>query len=181
MGRCKEVASAGVSQQLKRCDSAPLSLEWPAMAQRRTTEAPARDEVRSRLRAAGLKCTGPRVLVYSTLLRRAGPVSHPELADELGGEDLDRATVYRNLVDLVEAGLVVRRDLGDHVWRFEARRETAEEAAQHPHFTCTDCGNVSCLDGVKVKFVGAKDQAKPLGGIRLDEVQLRGLCAQCHA
>ena len=144
-------------------------------------DAAARDEVRARLRDAGLKCTGPRVLVYGSLLRRGGPVSHPELSDELAGEDLDRATVYRNLTDLVSSGLVVRRDLGDHVWRFEARRETAEEAAEHPHFTCTSCGNVSCLEGVKVKFQGTRAGAADLAAVQLNEVQLRGLCAGCRS
>jgi len=151
--------------------------ESPAKTGREPT---ARDEVRARLRDAGLKCTGPRVLVYGSLMRRGGPVSHPELSEELAGEDLDRATVYRNLTDLVASGLVVRRDLGDHVWRFEARRETAEEAAEHPHFTCTSCGNVSCLEGVKVKFQGTRTGSAALAAVQLNEVQLRGLCAACR-
>ena len=69
------------------------------------------------------------------------PVSHGELVDALAGEGMDRTTVYRNLVDLTQVGLVQRTDLGDHVWRFELRRSRTEgDDAKHPHFTCSDCG-----------------------------------------
>lgn len=55
-------------------------------------------------------------------LHRLGPgdeaVSHAELAAALAPEGWDRATVYRNLVDLVDAGLATKHDLGDHTWRF---------------------------------------------------------------
>ena len=65
----------------------------------------------------------------------------------------DRATVFRNLTDLASAGLVTRRDMGDHVWRFALSREgEADHGRQHPHLLCSDCGTVICLPDVKVKI-----------------------------
>jgi Fur family ferric uptake transcriptional regulator len=137
-----------------------------------------RDEagaLRDQIRAAGLKVTASRVLVLDALRRRAAPTSHSELAELLSAEALDRTTVYRNLIDLSEAGLASRHDFGDHVWRFEATRVAG--AAGHPHITCTDCGTVACLDDLKLKL----DQVagKPAKGWTLGEVQLRGRCGSC--
>src|SRR5688572_21434610 len=75
-------------------------------------------DVRGRLKAAGLRNTAPRVAVLRHLQRAAGPTSHAEIVQELSPLGFDRATLYRNLVDLVDAGLVSRTDLGDHLWRF---------------------------------------------------------------
>ncbi len=129
------------------------------------------------IRAAGLRSTGPRVAVLRYLQEQNAPVSHPELVEGLGEQGFDRATLYRNLIDLAEAGLVSRRDLGDHVWRFELKREGGSHAGEHPHFTCLDCGTVECLPDVQVTIAGRK-AAKSLIQRQL-EVQLRGVCDDC--
>src|SRR5688572_31535064 len=82
--------------------------------------------LREELHAAGLRATGPRLAVLRSLYAATGPVSHGDVAASLAGEGWDRATVYRNLMDLTEAGLLKRTDHGDHTWRFERRgKETA--------------------------------------------------------
>src|SRR4051812_24845920 len=83
---------------------------------RRATDHP------STLRGAGLRRTGPRVAVLERLEAATAPLSHGEVAAMLTPAGFDRATVYRNLIDLVKKGLVRRADLGDHVWRFELVR-----------------------------------------------------------
>jgi Fur family ferric uptake transcriptional regulator len=146
---------------------------------RKTTKAHEnREALRERLRGAGLKVTGPRVLVFESLLAQSAPASHADVAEALAAEGLDRTTVYRNLIDLAEAGLATRHDFGDHVWRFEARRADAPEQPGHPHFTCTDCGQVACLDGVKVELKAARGKAP--APMELSEVQLRGRCSDCR-
>ena len=140
--------------------------------------APTLLELKERLRAAGLRGTSPRIAVLQRLEQLTAPVSHAELHEQLGSTGLDRATVYRNLVDLAEAGLVRRRDLGDHVWRFELARGEAHGGPQHPHFTCVECGDVSCLPDVEVKLVSARGAPRSLQR-RAVEVQLRGTCDDC--
>lgn len=127
----------------------------------------------ARLRAAGLRRTSARVAVLERLAKSTAPLSHGELADALGPHDCDRATVYRNLMDLFEAGIVARTDMGDHVWRFSFISPDGEvHGKQHPHLVCSDCGNVVCLPDVKVKIAARK----PIPDV---EVQLRGLCESC--
>lgn len=141
---------------------------------------PTLDELKGALRKTGLRSTAPRLAVLRQLVNAKTPVSHGELVDELAHHGMDRATVYRNLLDLTDAGLLVRNDLGDHVWRFELLRKptAAKEEAKHPHFTCTDCGSVECLPGVQVKVRSGKRSPRAVAKRKI-EVQLRGQCDDC--
>lgn len=129
------------------------------------------------LREAGLRKTAPRLAVLGVLEDADAPLSHAEVAERLGGDALDRVTIYRNLLALTEAGLVRRTDVGDHVWRFERMRAGRAHDAAHPHFVCSDCGTVSCLPDVRVRFDGAGASAVAQKKL---EVQLRGLCGDCE-
>lgn len=138
---------------------------------------PPLDDLKQTIRATGLRSTAPRIAVLRHLLKASSPISHSELVDKLADEGMDRTTVYRNLVDLTEAGLVQRTDLGDHVWRFELKRAN-EHVFGHPHFRCTDCGTVSCLPEVSVKVKNGRGVPRSLTE-QMVEVQLRGLCDAC--
>jgi Fur family transcriptional regulator, ferric uptake regulator len=135
-------------------------------------------EFQEKIRATGLRSTAPRVAVLRELESATAPLSHADLVETLGEEGYDRVTLYRNLTDLTEAGLVLRADLGDHVWRFELRRADKAHTGNHPHFTCTDCGTVSCLPEASVRITPSKGAPKAVAA-RAVEVQLRGLCDRC--
>jgi Fur family transcriptional regulator, ferric uptake regulator len=115
-------------------------------------EPPAIDAVKALVRQAGLRCTAARLTVMQHLLEAHGPETHAEVSDALAHRGFDRATIYRNLTELTEAKLLSRVELGDHVWRFELRRggKSGHHGEDHPHFLCTSCGEVSCLDDVNV-------------------------------
>jgi Fur family ferric uptake transcriptional regulator len=144
------------------------------------------DAAKARLREAGLRCTAARLAVLSHLMEATGPKTHAEVSDSLTDRGFDRATIYRNLTELTEAKIVSRVELGDHVWRFELRRESGH-GPDHPHFLCTTCGEVSCLDDVNVaitpKPVATKSKSKPqrpASGIgKVTEVLLKGRCDNC--
>jgi Fur family ferric uptake transcriptional regulator len=130
------------------------------------------------LRRASLRVTPARLAVLAALRARTAPASHADLAAALRGSALDRATVYRNLVELVKAGLARRRDLGDHVWRFEA--STARPGGkEHPHFLCTACGSLECLDTLKVSL---RRSARVPRALKEDAVEIlvKGLCDDCQ-
>jgi len=55
---------------------------------------------------------------------------------------------------------VSRLNLGDHVWRFELVQNGQGDAAEHAHFLCTNCGEVSCLEGVEIRVSGVWDLSK---------------------
>ncbi len=146
-----------------------------------TDVTPTLESLRTTIRQAGLRSTAPRMAVLRRLSTTLTPVSHGELVDALAPEGMDRTTVYRNLVDLTEVGLVQRTDLGDHVWRFELKRSRARgDDAKHPHFTCSGCGSVSCLPEVTLKVKAGKGVPKVLSSPKHRvEIQLRGLCDAC--
>lgn len=136
-------------------------------------------DMRAKIRAAGLRSTAPRVAVLHYLQTATTPVSHAELFAALAEQGFDRATIYRNLVDLAAAGLLSRTDVGDHVWRFELKRDgQAGHQTAHPHFRCTDCGEVTCLPGLHVRLSPAPGTPKALTTKQL-EVHLQGLCDRC--
>lgn len=123
-----------------------------ARAQPGAADPSAIDAIKASIRGAGLRCTAARLTVLQHLMRSHGPESHADVSDALADKGFDRATIYRNLTELTEAGLVSRVELGDHVWRFEIKRHGKKGAKgeDHPHFLCTSCGEVSCLDDVNV-------------------------------
>jgi Fur family ferric uptake transcriptional regulator len=138
-------------------------------------------DLQAMLRTAGLRSTSARISVLQRLIAARRPVSHAELAELLVPEGYDRATVYRNLMDLTEANLASRTELGDHVWRFEYRTPGAgDHASEHAHFLCTDCGAVACLPGVKLDLTPAMMGEKP-GISSVSSVLLKGKCEQCVA
>lgn len=137
-----------------------------------------REALRARIQRFGLRCTAARLAVLGELQRSPSPLSHAEIARALASLNLDRATVYRNLMELSESGLVSRLDLGDHVWRFERKKASPGHKEGHPHFVCTDCGEVSCLPDMSVKVVAASGAPKALG-TRQVEVQVKGRCDDC--
>lgn len=134
-------------------------------------------ELRDAIRGAGLRATPSRIAVLGLLRGTDHAVSHGQVADRLSGEAWDRATIYRNLTDLADAGLARRTDLGDHVWRFEAVA-AGHGAAQHPHFVCTSCGTVECLPDAELAFRKARGPRAVRS--REVEVQVRGVCDGCQ-
>jgi Fur family ferric uptake transcriptional regulator len=135
---------------------------------------------RSALQAAGLRVTPGRLAVLELLSQAPQPLTHGEVMEHLGSDRFDRATVYRNLTALSDVGLLHRMDIGDHRWRYELTASdsgtpTGTDGVSHPHFICTDCGTVRCLDGsVSLDALGVHQSSR-----RPVEVQLRGLCEDC--
>jgi Fur family ferric uptake transcriptional regulator len=138
------------------------------------------DDYRERLRKAGLRATAPRLSVLRYVTEAATPLSHGEVAEGLTRHGIDRATAYRNLIDLTDAGLLHRADFGDHTWRFTVpnRRHTPPEM-DHPHFICSSCGAVECLpkDAVAVKPFRHAPSALRQHDL---QIQVRGLCDDCR-
>lgn len=154
-----------------------------------TKPLPSLDAAKARLREAGLRCTAARLAVLVHLMEATGPKTHAEVSDALADRGFDRATIYRNLTELTESRIVSRVELGDHVWRFELRRG-GDHGQDHPHFLCTTCGEVSCLDDVHVAITPKPGSAavstpksrpvRAASGIgKVTEVLLKGRCDNC--
>ncbi len=144
------------------------------------TEPPHVKELQAFLRGAGLRSTSARIAVLEYFHTHAGPNSHAELFTAIGEKGLDRATVYRVLMDFSDAGILSRTDLGDHVWRFELKKGVGGVAHtdEHPHFVCVDCGEVSCLPGLSFKLEGRAKAPKAVTKKKV-AVQISGRCDKC--
>jgi Fur family ferric uptake transcriptional regulator len=147
---------------------------------RATTKGERADDRRRRLqgliRQSGLRSTNGRLAVLERLESAAGPMSHAELVDLLANEGHDRATTYRNLVDMAEAGILSRVELGDHTWRFEMRRAAD---ARHPHFVCVDCGDVACVPAEAFDVSWSPElRSGEIGEVT--EIVLKGRCPECR-
>lgn len=145
--------------------------------------ADALEAFRGRIRDAGLRVTAARLAVIAQLDEAGGPVSHADVAAKLASAGWDRATVYRNLTDLTEAGLVRRTDVGDHVWRFELLRSgrsgDKHVGPEHPHFMCDACGEVTCLPEETVRIRASRAAPRALRKKEL-EIQIKGKCDRCE-
>jgi Fur family transcriptional regulator, ferric uptake regulator len=149
------------------------SLSRPPSRRRASAPTSAIDDDRALLHRAGMRSTAPRLAVLAHVRAAGRPVSHPEVADALEPRGFDRASLYRNLIDLTERGILSRRDFGGHVWRFDLRdRDPSSHGTDHPHFVCTDCGEVECLPGVEVRMPRRF-------GKRAVAVEVKGRCTDC--
>jgi Fur family transcriptional regulator, ferric uptake regulator len=137
------------------------------------------ESVRRVLRDAGLKATSGRIATFRLLLEASHPLSHTDVYEKLTSQrmSVDKATVFRNLQDLVDARLLQRTEFGDHIWRFEALSADSHDRSAHPHFFCVDCGSVSCLLNIQL----LSDIASATASVgETTEVVIRGRCKDCR-
>jgi Fur family transcriptional regulator, peroxide stress response regulator len=125
------------------------------------------------LAGSGLRSTPQRYAVMAFLLQQQG---HPTAADIFAAVNrLDprssRATIYNNLRDLVQAGLVREVAVEGRAARFDAK------GTRHYHFICDRCGKVEDVDWYDVP----RPRPTSLGRrvLRECELILRGLCTKC--
>ncbi len=129
------------------------------------------------IRRVGLRATAARVATLVLLRGAESPLTHASVAEHLAASGIDKATAFRNLNDMTDAGLLRRTELGDHVWRFEAIDPSGHDGEAHPHFLCIDCGSVTCLADVELTH-GSLRESEQVG--QITEILLRGHCNDCR-
>jgi Fur family peroxide stress response transcriptional regulator len=127
--------------------------------------------------AHGLRLTPQRDVLLRALSETMG---HPT-ADDLVKKvrkvlpTVSAATVYRNVQELVRAGLIGTLERSGAAVQLEINPD------HHHHFMCRRCGKVwdVYLDQVAVTL---NRRRSPLTGFQIDrrDVQLHGLCARCR-
>lgn len=135
-------------------------------------------EIKDELRASGMRATAPRVAVVRALRSSRRPLSHAELVEQLGEDDWDRATIFRNLVKLEQSGWArIASRLGG-ITRYEATEPGENQSAHvHPHFSCRDCGLVTCLPDATLRLPQDPVWREALQGA---DLQLMGRCPSCR-
>src|SRR5512136_2365637 len=100
----------------------------------------AAERLRDYLRSRGLRMTGEREALVRAALGRRRHFTLEELVEEAVGHDAraSRATVYRSLPILIEAGILQPVLVSDEPRRFEL----ALGRRHHDHLMCRRCGRV---------------------------------------
>ncbi|HEY0485817.1 MAG TPA: Fur family transcriptional regulator [Mycobacteriales bacterium] len=130
-----------------------------------------------RLRAAGLRVTGPRLAVLSVLADRAHvdvETVRSAVYDQLGG--VSTQAVYDVLRAFTAAGLVRRIEPAGSPALFETRT-----GDNHHHVVCRGCGAVADIDCV-VGAAPCLDPSAVAPGFLVDEAEVTfwGMCASCQ-
>ena len=110
----------------------------------------------------------------ASLSGRVSPPHHADVAEALKGQNIDRATVFRNLNDLTDAGLLHRTHIG-RAWNFE---DGDGHKGHHAHFVCSECGLIECLDDVEIKVAPKSSKARGVPAKNYS-VELSGTCDDC--
>jgi Fur family transcriptional regulator, peroxide stress response regulator len=131
------------------------------------------DAVKRSLAGSGLRSTPQRYAVMAFLMKQA---SHPTAAEIFEAVNRvnprsSRATIYNNLRDLVQAGLVREVAIEGRAARFDAK------GIRHHHFICDRCGDVEDVDWYDVPRPAAVSLGKRV--LRECELIFRGMCTKC--
>lgn len=131
-----------------------------------------------RLAAAGERVTRQRLLVANALAADGRQLTAEQLYARLRRQEpgIGRATVFRTLETLVEAGVARRLELEGHVYAYVACLP-----AHHHHVACTICGRVEDVDEAYIKPIA--DRLAADLGFEIDDARLDfyGRCATCRA
>ena len=119
--------------------------------------------------------TVQRQLIIDTLKKSK---THPGI-DEIYTEihlthpSISKATVYRNLKQLAQNGVISQVSLPDGSQRYDA------DTSPHHHFKCTNCGIVFDVD---LKYSQSiNDIVEKTHGVQVDEHEIvfKGVCRKC--
>jgi Fur family ferric uptake transcriptional regulator len=133
----------------------------------------------ARPRPAGGKHSGKRDRVLRTFLRQEGHLSADDLCDLVRHESpgIGRATVYRTLQWMVEAGIARKVDFGEGRSRFEP----SHGHPRHFHLICHTCHRSSEFLSSDIESVVEEVSAARRFAPAQTVVQIYGTCEDCSA
>jgi Fe2+ or Zn2+ uptake regulation protein len=134
--------------------------------------------VADRLRGAGERVTSQRLLIATELGRMQRQVTADALYATLRTTHpgIGRATVFRTLERLVDAGVARRLEQAGHVYGY-----VLCQPEHHHHLACTSCGRV---EDIGEAYIGPMaDRIRREHGFQVDDARLDfyGRCAACQA
>ena len=119
--------------------------------------------------------TVQRQIILDALTKLGTHPSIDQLYAEINKEHLSisKTTVYRNLRQLAENGLIRQVSLPDGLERYDERVD------HHYHFQCKNC---DCILDVDIEYIeGINDAVQGIYGVQIDEheVIFSGFCQNC--
>jgi len=130
------------------------------------------------LQTHDLDCTPHRLAVMEAIGGSPCPLRAGEILKEVRRtRTINRVTVYRILDLLVDNNLLERMSTGDRSFRYGLAPN--ENHPPHPHFYCTRCGNMVCLDPEGLDLDARNIAHAWPGSIEKIEIRLDGVCQDC--
>ena len=131
-----------------------------------------------RLRPAGTKRSSKRDLIVNAFLKQEGHLSADDLVDLIKREDqrISRATVYRTLQWMEEAGIARKVDFGEGRFRFEH----SYRHPRHFHLICKTCNRSFEFLSSDIESLVEEVAAARAFTARQTVVQIYGTCEECR-
>ena len=130
------------------------------------------------LESASLDPTDNRMQVLEIIGNNSFPLSASDIYDTLDRtRSINRVTVYRILDLLVDKSIVERISTGGRAAYYGLAPNEFHQF--HPHFYCTSCGQMDCLNP-EAMTIEMDNFAKTFPG-RIDKLEMRldGICKNC--
>ena len=130
-----------------------------------------------RLRPAGTKRSSKRDLIVNVFLKQEGHLSADDLVALIKREDhrISRATVYRTLQWMVDAGIARKVDFGEGRFRFEH----SYRHPRHFHLICKTCNRSYEFLSSDIEALVEEVAAARAFTARQSVVQIYGTCEAC--
>ena len=131
-----------------------------------------------RLRPPGSKRSSKRDLIVNVFLRQEGHLSADDLVELIRVEDkqISRATVYRALSWMVEAGIARKVDFGEGRFRFEH----SYRHPRHFHLICKSCSRSFEFLSSDIEVLVEEVATARNFSARQSVVQIYGTCEACR-
>jgi Fur family ferric uptake transcriptional regulator len=131
-----------------------------------------------RLKPEGGKRSSKRDLIVNVFLRQEGHLSADDLADLIRREDhrISRATVYRTLQWMVDAGIARKVDFGEGRFRFEH----SYRHPRHFHLICKSCNRSSEFLSSDIEALIEEVASARNFSARQSVLQIYGTCEECR-
>lgn len=132
-----------------------------------------------RVRPAGGKRSSKRDFIVNAFLRQEGHLSADDLVDLIRKEDrgISRATVYRTLQWMMDAGIARKVDFGEGRFRFEH----SYRHPRHFHLICKTCNESFEFLSSDIETLMEEVAAARKFVSKQSVVQIYGTCEQCQS
>jgi Fur family transcriptional regulator, ferric uptake regulator len=130
------------------------------------------------LRPPGGRRSGKRDLIVNVFLRQEGHLSADQLVDLIRREDhkISRATIYRTLQWMVDAGIARKVDFGEGRFRFEH----SYRHPRHFHLICKSCNQTFEFLSSDIESLIEEVAAARAFAARQSVLQIYGTCEACQ-
>lgn len=136
-----------------------------------------KEDLATMLKESGLRVTGHRIAVLEAVAKVRQPVTVYELVEDLRKkENIDQATVYRNLSSLHEAGLLRRLDFNHGHAHYELETGRASY-----NLVCSNCETIEKIEGISMDDMAKKmiKKSKKFKQTTAHSMEIYGLCKSC--